>query len=202
MKPILIAIVAFLASLGAVSGVVALRERDSILAHEAADEAAKHAPPGRPTATVAPAPDPIVEEADPIVEEADPIPEKSEAHTEDLSVSKALDATPETSDEAPSTEAVVATTADDRETATATRPRDLTAPEDPEFSLEGSKRLAKIFSAMKAPDAASVLDGLEDDAIYSILQHITDRKVAEILGNLAAERASALSLLLLESGGD
>ena len=55
---------------------------------------------------------------------------------------------------------------------------------------------------MKAADAASVLDGLENGAIYSILQHIADRKAAEILGNLAPERASALSLLLLKSGGD
>ena len=81
MKPILIAIVAFLASLGAVSGVVALRERDSILAHEAADEAAKHTSPARPTATEAPAPDPVPAEAE-------PIPAEAEAHTEDLSASE------------------------------------------------------------------------------------------------------------------
>ena len=113
MKSILIAIVAFLASLGAVSGVVALRERDSILAREAKEAAAKHPSPGRPAATVAPAPDPI--------------PVEAEAHTEDLSASdppETLDPIPETKDEAPATEAAVATTADNRETSTT--PPDLT----------------------------------------------------------------------------
>lgn len=185
MKSILIAIVAFLGSLGAVSGVVALRERDAILAQQAAEEAESPAPSVRPAATGALAPEPI--------------PPEAEANTEDLPASdppETLDPIPETTDEAPSTEEASAASG------TETGSPVLQGPEDPKFSLEGSKRLAKIFSAMKASDAASVLDGLEDDAIHSILQHITDRKAAEILGNLSPERASAISQLLLESGGD
>ena len=66
---------------------------------------------------------------------------------------------------------------------------------------EGAVRLAKIFSAMKGPEAAEVLEKLEDDEIESILVHISNRKAAEIIQNLEAGRAARLSRRVLGSGG-
>lgn len=67
----------------------------------------------------------------------------------------------------------------------------------------GPTRLAKIFGAMKAPDAAKVLQNLEDEEVGAILSHLTDRKAAEILGNFEPARAAALSRIVLgSSGGD
>jgi hypothetical protein len=63
----------------------------------------------------------------------------------------------------------------------------------------GSARMAKIFGAMKAPDAAKVLQNLDDLEVRAILSHLTDRKAAEILGNFEPERAAALSRLVLGS---
>ncbi len=65
----------------------------------------------------------------------------------------------------------------------------------------GSIRLAKIFGAMKAPDAAKVLQNLEDEEVGAILSHLTDRKAAEILGNFEPARAAALSRIVLGSPG-
>ncbi len=66
---------------------------------------------------------------------------------------------------------------------------------------EASQRLAKIFGAMKAQDAAAVLEKLEDAEIRAILFHLTDRKAAEILGNFQPDRAAKLSRNLLGSPG-
>lgn len=69
---------------------------------------------------------------------------------------------------------------------------------------DGSARLAKIFSAMEAKDAAAVLAKLEDEEVRAILAHMSDRKAAEVLGEFPPERAAALSrsLLAARSGGE
>jgi len=72
------------------------------------------------------------------------------------------------------------------------------------FLSEGSggpERMAKIFGAMKAPDAAKVLQNLDDLEVRAILSFLSNRKAAEILGNFEPERAAALSRLVLGSPG-
>jgi hypothetical protein len=65
----------------------------------------------------------------------------------------------------------------------------------------GPERMAKIFGAMKAPDAAKVLQNLDDLEVRAILSFLSNRKAAEILGNFEPERAAALSRLVLGSSG-
>jgi hypothetical protein len=65
----------------------------------------------------------------------------------------------------------------------------------------GPERMAKIFGAMKPPDAAKVLQNLDDLEVRAILSFLSDRKAAEILGNFEPERAAALSRLVLGSPG-
>jgi hypothetical protein len=64
---------------------------------------------------------------------------------------------------------------------------------------EGSRRLAKIFGAMRAEDAAGVLVGLTDDDVKAILTHVSDRRAAAILAELPPERAASLSRVVLLS---
>ncbi len=66
---------------------------------------------------------------------------------------------------------------------------------------EGAARLAKIFGSMKAPEAAKVLQNLDDEELKAILFHLTDRKAGEILGNFEPERAAKLSRAVLGSPG-
>ncbi len=55
------------------------------------------------------------------------------------------------------------------------------------------QRLAKIFSAMSAKDAARVLDQMTDNDIRTILSHMNDRQAAAILASLSASRAAAIT---------
>jgi hypothetical protein len=68
-------------------------------------------------------------------------------------------------------------------------------------AASGTLRLSKIFGAMKAPDAAKVLQNLDDEEVSAILFHLSDRKAAEILGNFVPERAATLSRAVLTSRG-
>ena len=51
----------------------------------------------------------------------------------------------------------------------------------PRFDAEGAEKLSKIFGAMKAPDAAKVLEEMSDEEIKAILQRMSDRFVARLL---------------------
>ena len=62
---------------------------------------------------------------------------------------------------------------------------------------EGPIRLAKIFGAMDADEAAAVLENLEDVEVQSILRHISDRKAAAILSNFDPARAAMLSRVVM-----
>ena len=64
---------------------------------------------------------------------------------------------------------------------------------------EGPARLAKIFGAMEAREAAAILQNLKDGEVQAILIHMSNRKVAEILGEFEPERAAALSRIVLDS---
>lgn len=74
----------------------------------------------------------------------------------------------------------------------------------PESPLEASdaspQRLAHIFGAMKAKQAAAVLEELGDDDVRAILLEMSDRKAAAIVAALSPSRAASLSRSLLGSG--
>lgn len=68
---------------------------------------------------------------------------------------------------------------------------------------EGARRLAKVFGAMKARDAARVLSELSDPEVEAILVMLGDRQAGQILSTFPAERAAALSRRVLgRTGGD
>jgi hypothetical protein len=58
-------------------------------------------------------------------------------------------------------------------------------------------RLAKLFTAMPARDAAKVLAQLDDVDVQRIIAHIPDRQAAAILSNFPADRAAAVTRLTL-----
>lgn len=64
-----------------------------------------------------------------------------------------------------------------------------------------SQRLANIFGAMEPSDAARVLERLDDAEVRLILFHLSDRKVAAILGQLEPTRAARLSQGAMAEGG-
>ena len=66
---------------------------------------------------------------------------------------------------------------------------------------EGARKLSKIFGAMQAQDAADVLQEMENEEIELILQHMSDRLAAQILGVFEPARAAALSRVVLGTGG-
>jgi len=68
---------------------------------------------------------------------------------------------------------------------------------------EGAQKLSKIFGAMKAPDAAAVLQQMTDEEVKAILLQMSDRLAAAILGEFDAERAAELTrVVLMSRGGD
>src|SRR5690606_41400782 len=58
-----------------------------------------------------------------------------------------------------------------------------------------------IFGAMEPSDAARVLERLDDAEVRLILFHLSDRKVAAILGQLEPTRAARLSQGAMAEGG-
>ena len=67
----------------------------------------------------------------------------------------------------------------------------------PRIDPEASKKLAKIFEAMRPEDAAAVLQGMEDSEVRGILLSMDERQAAAILGDFETDRAAALSQLVL-----
>ncbi len=66
------------------------------------------------------------------------------------------------------------------------------AQNDARSTVLPEERLAKIFTAMQAKDAARVLGQMEDRDIRKVLSLMNDRQVAAILAALPAERAAAV----------
>jgi hypothetical protein len=54
-------------------------------------------------------------------------------------------------------------------------------------------RIAKIFAAMSAKDAARVLEKLDDSDVQTVLSGLNDKQAAAILSGFPAERAAAIS---------
>ena len=71
----------------------------------------------------------------------------------------------------------------------------------PAVTAEGARRMAKIFAAMRAADAAGVMAELGDREVAAILNELNDRQAAAILGQFDAERAARLGRLMLGGGG-
>ncbi len=74
-----------------------------------------------------------------------------------------------------------------------------------EPSNESAKKLARIFSAMQATDAAAVLGHLSDSDVMEIITQLGTRQAAAIIASLPEQRAARISRLLLrrrlEAGG-
>jgi len=115
------------------------------------------------------------------------------------------------------------TTADDTPSEPEAAGRPAAAPDEPEpaspgpDATEGStrepppggpvqpnpnhERLGRIFAAMKAEEAASVLGQLDDKEIQGILMTMPARNAAPILARLDPARAASLSRRVLGEGG-
>lgn len=70
-------------------------------------------------------------------------------------------------------------------------------PAQPSEPSPNHQRLARIFAAMRAEEAASVLGQLGDDEIQGILMAMPARNAAPILAELDPARAASLSRLVL-----
>jgi hypothetical protein len=68
---------------------------------------------------------------------------------------------------------------------------------------DGAKKLAKIFSSMKAAAAAAVLIEMSDEEVTAILLRMTDRLAGPIVGAFPPDRAASLGRVVLrgQEGG-
>lgn len=63
------------------------------------------------------------------------------------------------------------------------------------------RRLAKIFAAMQAKEAARVLQQMDNNDVGVVLGYLAERQVAAILGNFPPERAAQIGRLSLRTTG-
>ena len=63
----------------------------------------------------------------------------------------------------------------------------------------GAAKVAKIFAAMPAKDAAKVLEQLDDSEVQAVLSNVSDKQAAAILQSFPATRAAAISKAVLRS---
>lgn len=63
-------------------------------------------------------------------------------------------------------------------------------------------RVAKIFAAMPAKEAAKVMMQLDDDDVQAIIGSVSEKQAAAILQNFAPERAAAISKAVMRSAAD
>lgn len=73
---------------------------------------------------------------------------------------------------------------------------DLAVGQAEEHELKGLKKLAKVYEAMPATDAASILSGMDVDIVLEVLRNMKERPAAKILAALDPARAAALSNML------
>ena len=69
----------------------------------------------------------------------------------------------------------------------------LKAPAGDSSKAAAPGRIAKIFAAMSAKDAARVLEKLDDSDVQTVLSGLNDKQAAAILSGFPAERAAAIS---------
>ncbi len=65
-----------------------------------------------------------------------------------------------------------------------------------EQKLKSLKKLAKVYEAMPAKDAASILSGMDVDIVLEVVRNMKERPAAKILAALDPARAAAISNLL------
>jgi hypothetical protein len=170
-KMILISVAAFVVSLGATTMLVVKR-------HPPAPPAATHSAPGADSAAKA------------------PVADSSKKHPAD---SVAGDTTHhDTTSGHVSTGAPIAAAPAPTETAPSLMPvlpvgQPVPAPD----KTKAFKEVARIFSSMKAAEAAKVLGFLSDTEVEGILRAVGPRQAADFMTNLPKERAAALSRRLL-----
>ena len=63
------------------------------------------------------------------------------------------------------------------------------------------KKLAKMYEAMPAKEAASILSGMDVDIVLDVLSFMQERPAAKVLAALDPARAAALSNLMSQSKG-
>ncbi|MFQ5538636.1 MAG: magnesium transporter MgtE N-terminal domain-containing protein [Gemmatimonadota bacterium] len=76
------------------------------------------------------------------------------------------------------------------------------SPSPPTVDPAASKKLAKIFAAMKPVDAAAVLQEMSDSEVQAILMSMAERQAAQVLGKFEAERAAHLTAAVIMRKGD
>jgi len=65
-----------------------------------------------------------------------------------------------------------------------------------EARLRSLKKLAKVYEAMPAKEAAAILSGMDVDIVLEILRNMKERPAAQVLAALDPGRAAALSNML------
>ncbi|MBM4117012.1 hypothetical protein FJ251_04600 [bacterium] len=65
-----------------------------------------------------------------------------------------------------------------------------------EARLRSLKKLAKVYEAMPAREAAAILSGMDVDIVLEILRNMKERPAAQVLAALDPGRAAALSNML------
>ena len=75
------------------------------------------------------------------------------------------------------------------------------AAKNPADTVPPGKRIAKVFAAMQARDAARVLEQMDDNDVRVILASLPNKQQAAILGNFPSQRAAGLMRESLRVGG-
>lgn len=65
-----------------------------------------------------------------------------------------------------------------------------------EARLRSLKKLAKVYEAMPAKEAAAILSGMDVDIVLEVLRNMKERPAAQVLAALDPGRAAALSNML------
>ncbi|MCC6928905.1 MAG: hypothetical protein IT359_07955 [Gemmatimonadaceae bacterium] len=63
----------------------------------------------------------------------------------------------------------------------------------------GAAKLAKIFAAMPAKDAAKVLEQLDDSEVQSVISTLSEKQAAAVIQNFPPERAAKITKAVLRS---
>ena len=70
-----------------------------------------------------------------------------------------------------------------------------------EAQLKSVKKLAKMYEAMPAKEAASILSGMDLEIVLGVLRQMKDRQAAKVMAALDPSRAAALSGMMSSGTG-
>lgn len=127
-------------------------------------------------------------------------------HTDTAIVSPAKSETPPADSAHPATRPDSANAATVASTTTAAAASPVTAVPTPALATDSTvqaqeRRLAKVFTAMDAKQAAKVLEHMDDHDVHLILGYVGPRQAASIMNALPAQRVAALSKLAMGGSG-